>query len=263
MFFKKNDLPDSNDFVICTVKKILHHSVFVNLDEYENLEGLIHISEIAPGRIRNIRDFVKPDKKIVCKVLKVNKENRQVDLSLRRVSINSMKIKLDENRQEEKAEKLIEFVGKQLKMDLDKTYKEIGLKIIENFGSLKAGFDKISLGNIESITKLNINKNFADILFKVIKDKIKLPKIKSRIVLELKSYNSNGIELIKGLLMEIYNRYKKKGYELNISYISAPKYQIEVTTTDKKNSKILAENLALEIVNEGKKINIISQYIAS
>ena len=60
MFYKKNGLPNPNDFVICTVKNILHHSVFVNLDEYNNLEGLVHISEIAPGRIRNIRDFLKP-----------------------------------------------------------------------------------------------------------------------------------------------------------------------------------------------------------
>ena len=53
-----------------TVTKIEYHSVFVELDEYGKT-ALIHISEISPGRIRNIRDFVKvEDKKIVCKVLK-------------------------------------------------------------------------------------------------------------------------------------------------------------------------------------------------
>lgn len=261
MFLKKKDLPNPNDFVICTVKRILHHSVFVSLDEYENLEGLIHISEIAPGRIRNIRDFVRPDKTIVCKVLKVNKENKQVDLSLRRVSINSMKITLDENRQEIKAEKLLEFTGKQLEIDLNNMYKEAGNKIIDSFGSLRECFNKVALEDDTLLKKIGINENIANALTKVIKEKIKAPKIKVKLILELRNYDLNGIELIKGLLEKTYNNYKKKGYDLNIFYISAPRYQLELTTTDKRKSEDLIEGIATEIVNEGKKINILSKYI--
>src|SRR3990167_9954155 len=86
MFYKKNGLPEESEIVVCTIKKILPNSVFVDLDEYENKEGLIHISEISPGRIRNIRDFVKEGKKIVCKVLKVDVQKGHLDLSLRRVN---------------------------------------------------------------------------------------------------------------------------------------------------------------------------------
>ena len=260
MFFKKKDLPSTSDFVICTVKKILHHSVFVNLDEYENLEGLIHISEIAPGRIRNIRDFVKPDKKIVCKVLKVNKDNRQVDLSLRRVSINSMKITIDENRQEEKAEKMLELAGKQLKFDLEKMYKEAGMQIIETFGSLRECFNIIALENSDVLKKLNINETIANVLIKIVREKIKPPRIKVKLTLELRNYDYNGIELIKLLLEKAYNNYKKIGYDINIFYISAPKYQLELTTTDKKNSESLAEKIAIEIIDEGKKSNIVGKW---
>ena len=83
---KKKGFPEEDDIVLCTVKKILYHSVFVTLDEYDNLEGMIHISEIAPGRIRNIRDYVREGKKLVCKVLRVRKEKGHFDLSLRRVN---------------------------------------------------------------------------------------------------------------------------------------------------------------------------------
>ena len=256
MYFKKKDLPNTSDFVLCTVKNILHHSVFVKLDEYENLEGLIHISEIAPGRIRNIRDFVKPDKTIVCKVLKVNRDNKQVDLSLRRVSINSMKIKIDEHRQEEKAEKLLEYAGKQLKFDLDRMYKEVGLKILDSFGSLRECFNKIALENIDVLKELGIQENIANLLTKIVREKIKPPKIKVKLTLDLRNYEWNGIEVIKELLERTYNEYKKKGFDINIFYISAPKYQIELTTTDKRNSESLVENLAIDIVNKGKKLNI-------
>lgn len=260
MFFKKKDLPSNNDFVICTVKTILHHSVFVRLDEYENLEGLVHISEIAPGRIRNIRDFVKPDKTIVCKVLKVNRDNRQVDLSLRRVSVNSMKIKIDEMRQEEKAEKLLEFTGKQQKLSLEDMYKVVGTKILENFGSLSECFNKISLEDDTLLKKLGIETNLADNLTKIIKEKIKPPKIKVKVTLELKSFEPDGIEIIKKLLHDVNDNNKNKKYELSLSYVSAPRYQLELITLDKKNSDEIIENIAEDIIKDSKKMNIIGKW---
>ncbi|MEK6932440.1 MAG: S1 RNA-binding domain-containing protein, partial [Nanoarchaeota archaeon] len=72
MFYKKKGLPEIGEIVICTVRRVLPDSIFVDLDEYGK-EAMIHISEVAPGRIRNIRDFVKEDKKVVCKVLNINK----------------------------------------------------------------------------------------------------------------------------------------------------------------------------------------------
>src|SRR3989344_9377573 len=248
MFFKKKDLPNPNDFVICTVKKILHHSVFVSLDEYENLEGLVHISEIAPGRIRNIRDYVKPDKKIVCKVLKINIQTKQVDLSLRRVSINAMKIKIDEYRQEERAEKLLEIAGKQINLDLDKMYKEAGIKIIEEFGSLQECFNKIVNEKEDILKKAGINEKIATALNKLVKEKIKPPKVVVKLILELRSYAPNGLEIIKTLLSNI-NNFKKKVEEIKVSYVSAPRYQLEITTFDIKNSENIAEGIAEEIID--------------
>src|SRR3989344_4238126 len=72
-----------NDVALCTVTRIEGTGVFVKLDEY-NLEGSITFSEISPGRIRNIREFVSVGKKIVCKILR--KKEDHLELSLRRVS---------------------------------------------------------------------------------------------------------------------------------------------------------------------------------
>ena len=87
MFYKKSGMPEVGDIVMCTVKKVLFHSVFVELDEYHNKEGMMHISEIAPGRIRNIRDYVKEDKKIICKVLKIHTDKNHIELSLKIISM--------------------------------------------------------------------------------------------------------------------------------------------------------------------------------
>ena len=116
MLLKKQGLPEDDELVLCTVTKIHFHSVFVNLDEY-NMSAMIHISEIAPGRIRNIRDFVVEGKVIVCKVLRVDRERGHVDLSLRRVNDSQKRLKLEVIKKQQKVEKIVEQVAKQLKLD--------------------------------------------------------------------------------------------------------------------------------------------------
>ena len=64
MLYRRSGFPQEHEIVLCTVNKILTHSIFVGLDEYDK-QGMLHISEVSPGRIRNLRDFVEEGKKIV------------------------------------------------------------------------------------------------------------------------------------------------------------------------------------------------------
>ena len=50
----KKGLPSRNELLVCTVKNISPHSAFVSLDEYEDQDAMLHISEVARGRIKNI-----------------------------------------------------------------------------------------------------------------------------------------------------------------------------------------------------------------
>ncbi len=78
-----NSVVKEQDFVLCTINLIDNANVSVTLDE-TGLKGNIIFSEISPGRIRNIREFVSVGKKIVCKVLR--KKEDHLELSLRRVT---------------------------------------------------------------------------------------------------------------------------------------------------------------------------------
>ena len=88
------------DNVLCTVERIDGTVVFVSvLVEGKEIEGSIVTSEIAPGRIRNLRDYVVPKKKIVCKILRIS-EKGNVELSLRRVTAKERKEIMDRYNQE-------------------------------------------------------------------------------------------------------------------------------------------------------------------
>ena len=77
--------PEVGDLVIATIDRITEYGAYVTLDEYGK-EGFLHISEISSSWIRNIKDYIREGQKTVLKVLRVNIERDQIDLSLRRVS---------------------------------------------------------------------------------------------------------------------------------------------------------------------------------
>lgn len=253
MFYKKKGLPEEEEIVICTTKKILPHAVFVSLDEYENLEGMLHISEVSPGRIRTLGDYVKVGKRLICKVLRVNREKRHVDLSLRRVP-QALRIKKNEElKQEERAEKILELVGEKLKKDLKTVYIDIGYGIIEKFGTLYACFSEI-VSNKDVINDLKLPKNYEQILVDIVKEKIKPPRVSIKATFVLKSSASNGIKIIKDALIKGEDLAKKNNYDLKLRYIGAPNYEIEVSAANyklaeealKKVSDIIIENIKKE-----------------
>ena len=253
MFYKKKGLPEENAIVLCTVKKILFHSIFVELDEYEYQEGMIHISEIAPGRIRNIRDYVTEAKKLVVQVLRVDKERKQVDLSLRRVPLSLKNKKNEEYRQEVKSEKLLEYIGKELKLDLKGVYLKFGYKLIDHFGLLGIAFNDISVHGTEAIKELNFPQKEAEVLVKIIQDKIKPLEVLVHETISLQSFSNNGIEDIKAALQEGEKYAKKNEIKISIVYISAPKYRVEVSSNDYKTGEDELANVNKVIVEEIKK----------
>ncbi|MEN6386814.1 MAG: 30S ribosomal protein S1 [Phycisphaerales bacterium] len=65
------------------VTKITNFGVFVELES--DLEGLLHISEIADHKIDNPQEVVKPAQEVEVKILRVDSDSRKIGLSMRRV----------------------------------------------------------------------------------------------------------------------------------------------------------------------------------
>jgi small subunit ribosomal protein S1 len=64
------------------VTKITNFGVFVELES--DLEGLLHISELADHKVENPQDVVKAGDEIDVKILRVDKADRKIGLSLKR-----------------------------------------------------------------------------------------------------------------------------------------------------------------------------------
>jgi len=91
---ERSGWPEEDELVVCSVVKVTDFGAFVELDEYGRKEGLIHISEVASGWVKYIRDHVREGQKIVCKVLYVDESKHHIDLSLKDVNEHQRREKI-------------------------------------------------------------------------------------------------------------------------------------------------------------------------
>ncbi len=61
------------------VTKITNFGAFVKLED--DLEGLLHISELSDDKVANVEDIVKPGMKVEVRVIRVDTEERKIGLS--------------------------------------------------------------------------------------------------------------------------------------------------------------------------------------
>ncbi len=253
MLLLKKGFPEEGDLVLCTVTKIYFNSVFVKLDEYDK-PGMIHISEISPGRIRNINDFVTPDKKIVCKVIEIDKKKGHIDLSLRRVNEIQKRSKIDEIKQEQKAEMIVQNLAKELKADTIALYTKIIDAISKKYELLYPFFQDISTENTE-IGKFEINAEIAAPLEKIVKERIKPPIVEIHGEFTLKSYAPDGVDIVKAVLEKAL----KKDCTV-LKYVGGGRYSIVIRSPDYKEAEKILKSMTESVMKSMEKHKGVAEF---
>ncbi len=229
MLYRKQGLPEVEDIVLCKVSKLYPNTVFVDLLEYPGKTGMIYISEIAPGRIRNLREYVELDRQIVCKVLKVDPHSGNIDLSLRRVNSAQRSAKLEEIKQELKAETLVKSIAEKTKRPLEEVYAMVSQQVFKEYSHLYLCFREIA-EDAANLEKLGVENSLAHELTAVILEKFKPPKVTISGEIRLTTYASDGIEKIKIIFAEI----TKAVPSLSTFYLGGGRYKFGIEDVDYK-----------------------------
>jgi len=225
------EMPEQGEIVLATVTKVMDHGAYVTLDEYENLQGFLHVSEIAPGWIRSVNRFVKNGEKKVLLVKKVNPQRGDIDLSLKQVSKDQKKQKLKEVKKFEKGKTLLQNVQEKAKLS-DADIEKLEDSIYSKYDSVYDVFIEIGRNGIDSVKELKIPKKTASVIEEIC-SKIKLPSVEIRGIMEITNSKSDGIEIIKKTLLDEL----KKDSTIDITYLGAPKYRLSITSEDFKSAE--------------------------
>ncbi|HEY9207204.1 MAG TPA: translation initiation factor IF-2 subunit alpha [Candidatus Methanoperedens sp.] len=239
---ERSGWPEEGDLVVCTVKRVTDFGAFVELDEYGRKEGLIHISEVASGWVKYIRDHVREGQKIVCKVLYVDTTKHHIDLSLKDVNEHQRREKIQEWKNEQKAEKWLQYVAKTTKTSPEDLNKLINL-LYEKFGSAYSVFEKSRSDDISALAEIGIRKDIAEMIKRVAQENLKKPQVEIAGYVDLTNSLPDGIEHIKKALKSAGD-VNGDDISIEITYTGAPRYRLHVTAPDYKKAENILKKSA-------------------
>jgi translation initiation factor 2 alpha subunit (eIF-2alpha) len=217
------------DIVLCTVDKIVGTSVFVKIED--DGPASIVVSEIAPGRIRNLRDYVVPNKRIVCKVIRID-DKGNIHLSLRRVTGKEKNEVLERYEKEKEIVSIIKAVAKE-------RAQELVAKIKKESGMLTQFIEECK----ESSSKLAkyFSEKEAEIICKILGEK-KEKKVQVKKEFLFSTSSPEGINLIRRILSSD-----------KITYLAAGRFLIKVEAEDYKKANLEVQKILQDIQDKAKK----------
>ena len=111
---KAKNTPSEGELVVVSVTTVKQNGAYVSLDEFEGVEGFIFIGEIASGWVKNIRAFVREGQRLICKVMRTRKDGTSLELSLKSVSEERRRDRLQEWKNEQRAHQLLKVLGEKV-----------------------------------------------------------------------------------------------------------------------------------------------------
>jgi translation initiation factor 2 subunit 1 len=251
MSTETQELPEIGEIVIATITKVSDHGAYVTLDEYDGVQGFLHISEIAPGWVRKVTRYVKENEKKVLLVKKIQAQRGEIDLSLKQISKEQRKKKLLDVKRFEKEQGILKNIQEKAELTT-KQIEDIEDKLLSKYDSIYDAIIDIATKNKDVLNSLEISEKIQTVI-KDISSKIKLPSVEIRGILELTNNKSNGIEIIRKILLDVIK--DNADSKIEISYIGAPKYRVSIIAQEFKTAEKIIKPILEKIEKDVKKQN--------
>lgn len=225
--------PDEGDLVVATVRSIRNFGAVVSLDEFADREAFIHLSEVAPGWVKYIRDHIREGQKIVARVLHVDTSKSQVDLSLKRINDHQRREKTQAWKNEQRATRLLEQVAKGLKVATDEAADLFGSTLVEQYGSLYAAFELAS-ADPKRFQSEHEKAAWVQAFLKVARENIQPPHVSIQGTLEVQDPSEDGVEHVRAALIAAE---AVDPEAVEVQYVGAPRYRVRVDAAQYKQAE--------------------------
>jgi len=248
----ENQFPEVDDLVMVGVKSIAEMGAYVSLLEYNDIEGMILLSELSRRRIRSINKLIRVGKQEVVVVLRVDKEKGYIDLSKRRVSTEDVAKCEEKYNKSKTVHSIMRHVAELTHQNLETLYKQFGWPLYRKYGH---AYDAFKLANTDGADKilegLDVTKAIKEELVKNIQRRLTPQPLKLRSDIELTCFGFDGIDAIKAAIrvgeklgVETAAKAGEKllageNVALKIKLVAPPLYVMTTTTLDKEQGLAL------------------------
>lgn len=215
--FYEAKYPEIESLVMVNVRTIADMGAYVSLLEYNNIEGLILLSELSRRRIRSINKLIRVGRNEVAMVLRVDKEKGYIDLSKRRVSPEDVAACEDRFNKAKAVHGVLRHLAERRKYRLEELYERIAWPLYKRYGHAFDAF-KIALAEEQQQTtttatttveekeeedpfaSLDVPSDIIDELKLYIRRRLAPQPIKIRADVEVSCFTYDGIDAIREAL---------------------------------------------------------------
>ena len=240
--------PEEGELVVVTVKTVKQNGVYVDFDEFPGIEGFIFIGEIASGWVKNIKTFVRDGQRLICKVLRTRKDGSSLELSLKSVSEERRRERLQEWKNEQRSTQLFKVLAEKVGWD-EETRDSYSEELINSFGTLYSSLEEAAT-NESALTDAGVAGDWLKNFIEIAVENIIPPFVEIRGTFKLSINIPNGVSVIKEALIAAES-YTSEVDEVLVScyYNGAPEYRIELRAPDFKTAEDLWNNVSSSTVN--------------
>lgn len=230
-----NQYPEVDDYVLVQVKHVAEMGAYVELLEYNNIEGMILLSELSRRRIRSINKLIRVGRQEVVVVLRVDKDKGYIDLSKRRVSPEDIQKCESRYNKSKSVHSIMRHVSETNGVPLEELYKQFGWDLYKRFGHAYDAFKLIMAENKadEVLGQYNLSAKIMKALMTNIERRLTPQALKIRADLELSCFDYEGIDAIKAALKAGEAVGKAAGQDVKIKLVAPPLYVMMTTSMDK------------------------------
>jgi translation initiation factor 2 subunit 1 len=249
--FYENKYPEIESVVMVNVRNIADMGAYVSLLEYDNIEGMILLSELSRRRIRSIHKLIRVNRNEVVMVLRVDKEKGYIDLSKRRVSPEDVQACEEKFNKAKAVHSVLRNVAERRKFYLEELYERIGWPLYRKYGH---AFDAFKLAISEDknagdpFEDLDIPQDLKEELKTYILRRLAPQPIKIRSDIEVSCFTYDGIDAIREALFAGMALGTDQN-PIKIKLIAPPIYVLSTTTLEKEVGIGLL-NQAIEVIKD-------------
>ncbi|OBS73925.1 hypothetical protein A6R68_15540 [Neotoma lepida] len=183
--FYQHKFPEVEDVVMVNVRSIAEMGAYVSLLEYNNIEGMILLSELSRRRIRSINKLIRIGRNECVVVIRVDKEKGQL------ITVYSILRHVAEVLEYTKDEQL-ESLFQRTAWVFDDKYKKPGYGAYDAF--------KHAVSDPSILDSLDLNENEREVLINNINRRLTPQAVKIRADIEVACYGYEGIDAVKEAL---------------------------------------------------------------
>jgi len=205
---------------------------YVKLLEYDNIDGMILLSELSRRRIRSIQKLIRVGRNEVAVVLRVDKEKGYIDLSKRRVSPEDV-IKCEERYNKSKmVHSIMRHVAEKTSTPIEELYSAIGWPLNKKYGHAIDAF-KLSITNPSVWDEVSFANDVVKTeLQSYIGKRLTPQPTKVRSDVEVTCFGYEGIDAVKEALREAEKENTAENV-VKVRLVSPPLYVLTAQTLDK------------------------------